>query len=240
MRVAILAIMHLNKAAVLDIIYRVTGSVAFIAQARAAWAVVEDPGKPGRRLFLKLKNNLARADVPGLAFTIREDDEGRARLEWEPEPVTVSIREVMGGFSNSRRPRGPKADKLDEAKAFLHQSLADGEQHPSDPLIAEAKAQSISYSTLDRAARELGVNRKKGFAGWTWRLYPAVIDLNAVEDENLKAFKFSGENLKSSAKPFSPNGLDEASNLKSSGENLEALKFQKKCENLKSSDRERF
>ncbi len=66
MRVAIVAIMHLNKAAVLDIIYRVTGSVAFIAQARTAWAVVEDPGKSGRRLFLKLKNNLARGDIPGL------------------------------------------------------------------------------------------------------------------------------------------------------------------------------
>jgi putative DNA primase/helicase len=37
-RVAILAVMHLNKAAVMDVIYRVTGSVAFIAQARSAQA----------------------------------------------------------------------------------------------------------------------------------------------------------------------------------------------------------
>jgi len=237
MRVAILAVMHLNKAAVLDIIYRVTGSVAFIAQARAVWAVVEDPSKPGRRLFLKLKNNLARADLPGLAFAIREDEEGRARLEWEPEPVRLNIREVMGGFSNARRPRGPKADKLEDAKAFLRETLSDGEKHSSNRLIAEAKALGISYSTLDRASRELSVNRKKARSAgdWTWQLSPSVIDPDSAgSEENVGTSLTPNPNLISSAESISPNGLAQVTNLKSSAQNREALKFHEK------SDKERF
>jgi putative DNA primase/helicase len=189
-RVAIVAIMHLNKAPTLDIIYRVTGSVAFVAQARAAWAIVEDPQTPGRRLFLLLKPSLVRADKPGLAFRIIEDNERRAKIEWEADPVTIRLRDVVGGFSNqrnSRHPRGPKPAKRENAKALLRESLADGEPHESNSLIEKAKAIGISFRTLKNAAKELGVNIKKaGFAGgWTWRLNPMLsdleIDLDAAE-----------------------------------------------------------
>lgn len=143
-----------------------TGSVVFIAQARAAWAVVEDSGKPGRRLLLKLKNNLAKADVPGLAFTIREDEQGHACLEWEPEPVTLNIHEVMGGFSNASQPRGPKPDKMERAKVLIREMLADGRELRASDVEAAAHAARISTRTLSDAANGLGVRKRTdGFRG---------------------------------------------------------------------------
>jgi putative DNA primase/helicase len=170
MRVAILAVMHLNKAAVMDAIYRVTGSVAFIAQARAAWAVVPDPQELSRRLFLKLKANLAPADIPGLAFTIAANEQGRPVLTWCDEVVTLSLRDVMGGFSNARR--GPKPNKLELAKSLITDLLSDGKEHPSVDFDTAAKAAEISMRTLNEAAKVLGVERRKdGFAGgWLWSL----------------------------------------------------------------------
>jgi hypothetical protein len=134
MRVAILAVMHLNKTAVMDAIYRVTGSVAFIAQARAAWAVVPDRQELSRRLFLKLKANFAPADIPGLAFTIAANEQDRPLLTWCHEAVTLSLRDVMGGFSNSRR--GPKPNKLESAKALIADLLSDGKERPGADWMA--------------------------------------------------------------------------------------------------------
>ena len=81
--VAVVAISHLTKSQGKSI-YRAIGSIAFVAAARAAWAVVEDQHNDRRRLFLPIKNNLA--DATGLAFEIVD-----GRVEWDPEPIIVRI-----------------------------------------------------------------------------------------------------------------------------------------------------
>ena len=58
--------------------YRAMGSLAFVAAARAAWAVVRDKTDPRRRLMLAVKNNLAADTANGLAFTIEPYGPGGA------------------------------------------------------------------------------------------------------------------------------------------------------------------
>ena len=62
-RVTVLCVMHLNKSAQMQAIYRTGGSIAFVAQARAVFAVTRDtePGSEAR-LFLPVKMNLAQGD----------------------------------------------------------------------------------------------------------------------------------------------------------------------------------
>jgi putative DNA primase/helicase len=64
---------HLNKGGGGDAMGRVTGSMAFIAAARAVFLVCKDPDDDKRRLFLPIKNNLG-VDSPGLAFCIVEKE----------------------------------------------------------------------------------------------------------------------------------------------------------------------
>jgi len=59
-QVAVILISHLNKGgANADALMRVTGSLAFVAAARAAFIVAKDSENPARRLFLPAKNNIA-------------------------------------------------------------------------------------------------------------------------------------------------------------------------------------
>jgi len=57
--VAILAVMHLNKASKNHVIYRTSGSVAFTASARSLLALTRDPGDESRRVLCSIKNNLS-------------------------------------------------------------------------------------------------------------------------------------------------------------------------------------
>jgi hypothetical protein len=55
---AIIGVSHLNKTAGPQALMRVTGSLAFVAAARAAYLVTSDKQDKSRRLFLPMKNNL--------------------------------------------------------------------------------------------------------------------------------------------------------------------------------------
>ena len=99
--VAIICVSHLNKSGGNDALMRVTGSLAFVAAARAAYLVVKDPSNDQRRLFLPLKNNLGN-DQAGLAFAIQSAQVPSAAgsidtscVVWEPKPVTITADEVM-------------------------------------------------------------------------------------------------------------------------------------------------
>jgi putative DNA primase/helicase len=68
-QVAILAISHLRKSSDGEAILRLTGSLAFVAAARAAYVVLSDSQNASRRLLLPVKNNLGNDDT-GYAYCI--------------------------------------------------------------------------------------------------------------------------------------------------------------------------
>jgi putative DNA primase/helicase len=56
--VAIIGIMHMTKAQERQALYRASGSVAFVAAARAGYVVVKDPDEDGRRVLAPIKFNI--------------------------------------------------------------------------------------------------------------------------------------------------------------------------------------
>lgn len=158
--VAVLAITHLRKGEG-PAIYRSTGSIAFVAAARAVWVVAQDKEDPERRLFLPLKNNLS-SRVSGLAYRIDETP----TVIWESDPVTASADEALAWDSGPN----PKS-AISEATAWLREALAEGEK-PATKIKDDATAAGIASRTLDRAKIALKViARPSSFGGpWSWRL----------------------------------------------------------------------
>jgi hypothetical protein len=91
-RLAVLGVMHLSKAPQNRALFRVLGSVAYTALARAVWFIGEDrDGEPDDRLMLAGKLNLAKV-APGLRFRIED-----GRVVWLPsDDVRCSADEAFG------------------------------------------------------------------------------------------------------------------------------------------------
>jgi len=151
---------------------RVSGSLAFVAAARAAYLVAAEPGSD-RRLLIPLKNNLG-SNQSSLAFRITRKMISRGveapMVVWEQGSVEISPDEALTVGAGFRQ----KDSALAEAKAVLRDILANG------PLTAtEVKGQAtqagIAPQTLRRARLELGITlERKGVTGgggyWIWAL----------------------------------------------------------------------
>jgi hypothetical protein len=166
--VAIIGVSHLNKSAGSEALMRVTGSLAFVAAARAAYLVAQDPDNPARRLFLPMKNNIG-PDSAGLAFRIEEATirSAGAPLQtslvvWDSEPVTTTADEVM------RTQASEHGSALREAEEWLQETLS--EPTPQSDVSRMAKGAGISEKTLRRASESLGIIKAKtGMkGGWVW------------------------------------------------------------------------
>jgi putative DNA primase/helicase len=152
---AFVGITHFSKGGGSSAINRFIGSIAFIAAARAAFVVTNDPDSdiPGRRLFLPVKNNLApKGD--GLSFQIEQHmiagEICASMVEWGGDVVTKTADEILSAGAEDDRPQRTEAADL------LRASLADGPK-PSKEVEAEAKDAGISWRTIKRAKKELGI-----------------------------------------------------------------------------------
>lgn len=183
---AVIAVTHLNKSGGSDALMRVTGSMAFVAAARAAWLVVKDPSNEDRRLFLPLKNNIGN-DQTGLAFEVQSAQFKSAaglietsRVLWETAAVTVTANEAMalGGNSDGR-------SATDEAQSWLTELLFDGPMRASDAQ-KEARQAGIADKPLRTARERLHIKPyRQGFSGgWWWRL-PTSQDAQIPQDAHV-------------------------------------------------------
>jgi hypothetical protein len=166
---AIIYVSHLNKGGQGGALQRVTGSLAFVAAARAAYIVTKDKEQPHRRLFLPIKNNLGN-DATGLAFTIEshtlKNGIATSRVLWEGIKITISADEaVMPADMADER------SALQAAKEFLLSILADGPV-ASKHVQEDAKGAGHTWRTVRRAQEALGIKpRKEKTTGqWVWCL----------------------------------------------------------------------
>lgn len=162
-KVAVLAVTHLNKASTLPAIYRAMGSLAFVAAARAVWAVVrdEDDDTGRRRFFVPVKNNL-HGDETGLAYALEPVGQ-TARVKWESDPVNVRADEALNGG-------GRTAKAQHDARQFVIDTInANGGDMLSDDLLKAAKENGISEITLRRVKKTLVKSYKEKGRGGRWR-----------------------------------------------------------------------
>jgi AAA domain-containing protein len=179
---AVVCVSHFNKTGGSESAMRIMGSLAFVAAARAAYAVLEDPEDKSRRLFLSIKNNIGD-DKNGLAFRIESAQVKSAhgviqtsRVSWDSKAVQMTANEVLAAGDSSDR------SATDEALDFLRTLLARGPMKAGD-VQKEARQAGISEKALRRARERLGIKpEKREFnGGWWWGL-PATEDAQGAQD----------------------------------------------------------
>jgi putative DNA primase/helicase len=184
LRVAVVAITHLNKGngGGGSVLNRFIGSIAMVAAARAAFAVIEDGDDTTktRRLFLQAKLNIGKPTT-GLAFRLEQEllpnDIVASRVWWEPSPVEVDLNAAFAATENAGG--GDQPTSTDDVIAFLQTVLADGPVAVLDiereavvaGLLSEGKSIQCKAFRLARAA--LGIESVRvGGAGangrWVW------------------------------------------------------------------------
>jgi KaiC/GvpD/RAD55 family RecA-like ATPase len=167
-RVAILSLTHFSKGgqnATKKALDRFIGSVAFTGAPRAAFAVIGDPDHEERRLFLSVKNNLARTPQ-GLAYRLEQRLVGNevegivgSRIMWESEPVTISANEALAADSAGLGSRTAKAEAIE-----LLETALDGGPLPARDIRELARDHGITEKAIRMARGAIGVKiERDGF-----------------------------------------------------------------------------
>jgi putative DNA primase/helicase len=162
---AFLGISHLNKGGEGNVLYRIMGSLAFVALARGTFLLTHDRENPERRLLLPIKNNLSGVRT-GLAFSLVSNERGLPVLAWEEDAVDLTASEALAPSLKENN-----ETKLEAVKRWLRAELADAPAWEKT-IEKNAKALNISIKTLRRAKGELDIKSKKQtFSGkWAWFL----------------------------------------------------------------------
>jgi hypothetical protein len=181
--IAVVAVTHLNKGSVANqsALNRFAGSIAFVAAARSAYLVIEDPDDADRRLFLPAKSNLGPKHR-GLAFRVEQrlvcGDIQASNIRWDTGLVTTSVDEALSASENrgSEEVRSGKDEAIDFLKGLLTVegiAVLDIERQARQAGLLGLDS-AISQNKCFRAARKaLGVvaRRNGGSNGqWVWAI----------------------------------------------------------------------
>ena len=167
--VAIVAIAHLNKSNANGgpAMYRVSGSLAFVAAARCAFLVTKDRNDPERRLMVMSKNNLG-PDNLGMAYRVRKlpENEKIGYIEWEEQGFTMSADEALAQMQAEHEDR-------DHTAIWIRELLAGGKMSSKQVEAASARA-GLNWRKVHRAMKAAGAeSAREGFgkdAVYYWRL----------------------------------------------------------------------
>lgn len=168
---AVIVVAHLNKATGADPLYRTGGSIAIPAAVRSALLLARDPEDPegdrgNRRVLAHHKCNVAPL-ADSLCFEVEPVGEtARLRATGRSEALARDLLDA---------PSSEKHTERDEAADFLVGELADGPR-PAEEIKREADDAGISWRTVERAKRALGVKAirvssgNEGRGRWEWDL----------------------------------------------------------------------
>lgn len=157
--VSTLLIVHSRKGAVDKVIDWIGGSKSgWAGKFRALFGIERTADDLMRRVFFKIKSNLAPVEPPQLAFRIVH-----GRLEFESRPAEISISELL------RPDLSEDGLQITEAAKFLRVVLAEGSL-ASDDVYKQAKEAGFSQRTIERAKPRAGAKSEKIGPQWRWTL----------------------------------------------------------------------
>jgi hypothetical protein len=175
---AVVAVMHLNKGFDSDPLRRLGGSVGLTAAARSVLLLAADPEEPdGRdapqRVLGHVKSNYGPL-APSLCLEVRSAVIPANGLEPDAETAFLA---VCGESDHSGRDLLNVQDPgemgaVADAEAFLQDQLGNGPRL-RDELMPAATEAGLSWASVRRAKKKLGVESKKGRGGngkWSWML----------------------------------------------------------------------
>ncbi len=181
LNIAVVAVMHLNKANFTDVLSRVGGSVGFVAAARSVLFLGQDPENAdddSARVLAHAKSNFG-ALAPSLRFRVVDrtgsvvTDDGETPqiggIEWVGE-CEISAEKLLSGFgSDDDHPTARK-----EAGAWIVAMLADAPRAATFMLEEGPKAVGCGVRTFKSAKSDVGVETFREGTGWTWSMPTAL------------------------------------------------------------------
>lgn len=157
--VSTLLIVHSRKGGVEKAIDWIGGSKSgWAGKFRALYGIERTAEDPTRRVFFKIKANLAPVDPPKLAFRIVQ-----GRLEFESRPAEISLSDLL------RPDLSEDGLQITEAAKFLRAVLAEGPLPPEE-VYKQAQEAGFSKRTVERAKPRAGVKSEKLGLQWRWTL----------------------------------------------------------------------
>jgi archaellum biogenesis ATPase FlaH len=160
-KVAILAVLHMNKKESRNAIYRVPGSIGFAGAARAIWYVANDGEAEGRKLFSFMKNNLSPKDERDLGLAFRIDN----KIIWEDVPMRKTTQEIL----RDQEDEG-KRKPIELAMEFLKETLKDGPVAQSE-INDMVDDEDFGWSTVKKAKKRLNIESDRDGYGKGSKVY---------------------------------------------------------------------
>lgn len=158
---AIFAVRHLNKRSDEKVsIYRGSGSIGVIGQARSGMAFVSDREDPARRHLFHIKSNLAAKQKPLVALVTQV--EGMPVLAWEGDSD-----KTWGDLTESSRSKDGTAREWAAREQWLLTQLLGGPV-ATEELVRKGADYGWSADQLDRTKKRLGIKSKKDGDKWYW------------------------------------------------------------------------
>lgn len=153
-----IAALHTNKSDAPTFRRRLAGTQAFNALSRSSLLLAEHPDDENRRVLLRAKGNYA-AVPPAVEFSISakamtiNGHEHRPTVAVDVTESTITIAEVL----RSAEP----ATKADAGRRMIREALEGGKWEDAGPIRDELAAAGLSESGIDRAAADVGVERRR-------------------------------------------------------------------------------